>query len=92
MFVPAGNKQGLIGQTRTSLQNQDYPGNWSIVVVGDSSDDGTVDDIQNTRDTQTKHLSERPLPECWTGKLWSLQQGINAISRRGRSPTYFLFS
>ena len=63
ILVPARNKQGVIGQTRTSRQNQDYPGNWSIFVVGDSSDDGTAVNLQNTRDTQTKFLSGRPLPE-----------------------------
>ncbi len=92
IVIPARNEQGIIGRTLTSLQNQDYPGHLSIIVVDDNSEDGTGDDIQNTRDTQTELVSGRPLPEGWTGKLWAIQQGIEEISRRGRSPTYLLLS
>ena len=51
-----------------------------------------LDEIQNTRDTQTELLHGRPLPKGWTGKLWALQQGVEEISQRERSPTFLLLS
>ena len=92
IIIPARNEQGVIEGTLTSIQNQDYPGYLSIIVVDDNSEDGTVGSIQNTRDAQTELLFGRPLPEGWTGKLWALQQGIDKVSRRERSPTYLLLS
>ena len=61
-------------------------------MVDDNSEDGTGDEIKNTRDTKTELLYGRPLPKGWTGKLWALQQGIDEISQRERSPTFLLFS
>ena len=92
IVIPARNEQGVIKRTLTSLQNQDYQGHLSIIVVDDNSEDGTVDEIQNTTDPETELLSGRPLPEGWTGKLWALHQGINEIYRRGRPPTFLLLS
>ena len=92
IIIPARNEQGMIGKTLTSLQNQDYPGHLSILVVDDNSEDGTEDEIKNTRDTQTELLHGRPLPKGWTGKLWALQQGLEKISQRERSPTFLLMT
>ena len=36
----------MIGKPLTSLQNQDYPGHLSILVVDDNSEDGTKDEIK----------------------------------------------
>ena len=92
IVIPARNEQGLIGKTLTSLQNQDYPGHLSIIVVDDNSEDGTGNEIQNTRDTQTELLYGRALPRGWTGKLWAMQQGVEEISQRGKAPTFLLMS
>lgn len=92
IIIPARNEQGVVGRTLTSLQNQYYPGHLSVIVVDDNSEDGTVDDIQNTRDTHTELVFGRPLPKEWTGKLWALQQGIDEIFRRESLPTFLLLS
>ena len=41
--IPARNEAACIGDTVTSLLQQDYPGPLSVVVTDDSSDDGTAD-------------------------------------------------
>ena len=92
IVIPARNEQAVIKRTLTSLQNQDYPGYLSIIVVDDNSEDRTVNEIKHSRNTKTELLQGRPLPEGWTGKLWALQQGIDEIFSRGRSPTFLLLS
>ena len=92
IVIPARNEQGVIKPTLTSLQNQDYPGYLSIIVVDDNSEDGTVEDIKHSRDTKTELLRGRAVPAGWTGKLWALQQGIDEILLRKPLPAFFLFS
>ena len=41
--VPARNEADSIGESIGSLLRQDYPGDFSIVLVDDDSDDGTAD-------------------------------------------------
>ncbi len=41
--VPARNEAETIGQTVASLLAQDYPGDVSVIVVDDGSDDGTAE-------------------------------------------------
>ncbi len=92
IVIPARNEQGVIKPTLTSLQNQDYPGYLSIIVIDDNSEDGTVDDIKHSLDIKTELRSGSSLPEGWTGKLWALQQGIDEIFSRKMSPKFLLFS
>jgi len=41
--VPARNEAAVIQRTLTSLRHQDYPGRFSIVMIDDSSEDGTAE-------------------------------------------------
>ena len=75
IVIPARNEQGVITPTLTSLQNQDYPGYLSIIVVDDNSEDGTVDDIKHSLDTKTELRHGLAVPEGWTVKHDACQQG-----------------
>jgi hopene-associated glycosyltransferase HpnB len=76
-IVPARDEAEVIGRAIGSLCVQDYPGRFRIVLVDDSSSDGTAD---IARASQGPHaleiLTGQPLAAGWTGKLWALAQGV----------------
>ena len=84
--VPARNESETIGACVSSLLRQSVP-NLHVVVVDDSSTDGTSDAARvsaqslNASDRLTV-ISGQPLRAGWTGKLWALQQGIECATQR----------
>jgi len=86
--VPARNEATTISQAISSLAKQDYPGEFSIIVVDDHSDDGTATFTQQTANEfgASRRVTIRaaaPLVQGWTGKLWALNEGISATSEKG---------
>ena len=83
--VPARNEAGTITETISSLAGQDYPGEFSIVVVDDHSEDGTgalarkAAAGSRAAERITIH-SAAALPPGWTGKLWALHEGVQVAS------------
>lgn len=95
--VPARNEADLLPVTLRSLLNQDYPGHLSVVLVDDSSTDGTAnvarDVAQELDKTQQLHvLSGQALAPGWTGKLWALHQGIQYAQTLTPPPDYVLLT
>jgi len=95
--VPARNEAEYIAASIGSLAAQDYPGAFSIVLVDDDSDDGTADIARGA----ATHLSaersfillrSRGMARGWTGKLWALQQGVEAASAAREVPDYLLLT
>jgi len=83
--VPARNEAGTIAQTVSSLAKQDYPGEFSIVVIDDHSEDGTGALARKAaaESGATERIaihSVADLPPGWTGKLWALNEGAEAAS------------
>lgn len=66
-LVPARNEAAVLPLTLPALRAQDYPGEFSVVVVDDRSTDGT-------RELAT--LAGAALPRGWVGKVWALEQEI----------------
>jgi hopene-associated glycosyltransferase HpnB len=93
--IPARNEQQAIASSLTSLLRQDYPGQLSIILVDDNSEDATASIAENlARETGAPVpltiLRGAPLPEQWTGKLWALHQGIAAANRE--QPDFLLLT
>ncbi len=87
--IPARNESATIAQSITSLLQQNYPGEFSIVVVDDHSEDATAHRAHQAAsdlnaESRIQIRSAPPLPQGWTGKLWALNSGT-AIS--GCAPT-----
>ncbi|MEK8044690.1 glycosyltransferase, partial [Burkholderia contaminans] len=65
--VPARNEADVIARAATSLLEQDYPGEFHLIIVDDHSDDGTADAARaaalaiNRADRLTV-LAAKPLP------------------------------
>jgi hopene-associated glycosyltransferase HpnB len=86
--VPARNEAATISQAISSLAKQDYPGEFSIIVVDDHSEDGTAALAQQVANEfgasrRVQIHSAAPLAPGWTGKLWALNDGISAASEKG---------
>jgi hopene-associated glycosyltransferase HpnB len=93
--VPARNEAETIARTVRSLVAQNYPGDFSIIIVDDHSEDGTGARAQKAAEESgalrrvTIH-SAAPLAPGWTGKLWALDQGVQVASPR--APDFFWFT
>lgn len=80
-IIPARNEAETIGGTVKALALQDYPGDFSLVVVDDHSDDGTAILAQSAAAAAGAAQrilvhSAAALPEGWTGKLWALNEAV----------------
>jgi hopene-associated glycosyltransferase HpnB len=79
--VPARNEGATIRQCLTSLVQQNYSGQFSIILVDDHSEDGTAQIAQRTvselgAESRVTVRQAAPLPPGWTGKLWALNEGV----------------
>ena len=81
--IPARNESEVIGQTIPTVLGQRYPGALSVYLVDDRSSDGTADIAKAAAREADKGFSFKVVmgkerPEGWAGKVWALQQGVEA--------------
>tara|TARA_B100000686_G_C16766900_1_gene962457 strand:- start:1292 stop:2452 length:1161 start_codon:yes stop_codon:yes gene_type:complete len=88
--IPARNEVETIGETVRSLLAQDYPGELQIIVVDDGSNDGTAAAVAES--SRVHVIPGRPLVEGWSGKLWAVSQGLDAINKVMPEASYVLFT
>lgn len=92
IVIPARDEAGTIGMVVASLLAQDYAGAFRVLVVDDSSTDGTGDIARRAASRATPSsdprapgaaaplvvITGRPKPAGWSGKLWALNEGVAA--------------
>lgn len=94
-IAPARNEAETIARALTSLAKQDYHGEFSIIVVDDHSEDSTAGlALQAAKESgaagRTRiHLAPE-IPPAWTGKLWAMNEGVQAAAEL--SPDFFWFT
>ena len=77
-IVPARNEAESIRRSLSSLVAQNYPGDFSIILIDDNSTDGTGEIAASLAGGgRLKIIVGLPLPPGWTGKLWAVNQGLN---------------
>lgn len=92
--VPARDEAETITRCVTSLVEQDYPGEFSVIVVDDHSSDGTASlalkaaEQSGAANRVTVHPAA-DFPSGWTGKVWAMNEGIAAAA--AQAPEYFWF-
>jgi hopene-associated glycosyltransferase HpnB len=94
-IVPARNEARTISQAVSSLAKQNYPGEFSIIVVDDHSEDGTAALAQQAANEsgasqRVKIHVASPLAPGWTGKLWAVNEGIQSAANY--SAEFFWFT
>jgi len=82
VIIPARDEAETIGATVRSLAGQDYPGRFRILVVNDRSTDRTA---ALARAAGAEVLDGRGRAPGWSGKLYALQQGLDAVAGRGHA-------
>ena len=89
--VPARDEAEVIARSIGSVLDQDYPGDFHIMLVDDNSSDDTAALALNEAAGMDRLtvLSGAPLPRGWTGKLWAVHQGIAAA---GEAPHWLWLS
>jgi hopene-associated glycosyltransferase HpnB len=89
--IPARNEADAIGRAVASLLDQDYPGEFSIVLVDDHSNDGTAETARGAArgSDRLTVVAARALPGGWSGKLWALSEGVRQIAH---PPELYLFT
>jgi len=93
--VPARNEAGIINASLASLLAQDYPGEFTVVLVDDHSSDGTAAFARAAAAALPGRLiavSARTLPVGWTGKLWALAEGVRTLEQGDALPELLLFT
>jgi hopene-associated glycosyltransferase HpnB len=95
VIVPARNESQTISQSILSVATQDYPGEFSVIVVDDHSEDGTA--VLAQQAAKDSGASERvrihcaaPLAPGWTGKLWAMNEGLQVAANQ--SAEFFWFT
>jgi len=76
--VPARNESKVLSLTLCSLLDQDYPGDFSVVLVDDDSSDGTAGvarGIGAASPGRLRVVAGSPTPAGWAGKVWAMEQG-----------------
>lgn len=95
--IPARNEADVLPVSIPSLLNQDYSGEFSIILVDDQSDDNTGKVAQNIaknlhKSEQLQVISGQPLAAGWSGKLWAMKQGIEQAKKGQNEPDYLLLT
>jgi hopene-associated glycosyltransferase HpnB len=94
VIIPARNEEMTIGRTINSLLEQDYAGNFSIIVINDNSEDDTVNAAkvaaQGTDNLTIVDGAE--LPVGWTGKMWAVAQGVETANNDLPETDYYLLT
>ena len=93
--IPARNEADMLPRSLASLVAQDYPGEFSIVLVDDQSSDGTADVARRVGQSAKREMSViagAPPPPGWSGKVWAMHQGIAAANGVESPPQYLLLT
>lgn len=83
--VPARDEADVIARSIGSLAAQDYPGAFRIILIDDSSSDGTGTIARGLGSDRVTVIPGLPLARGWTGKLWAVAQGVD---HAGTAPRY----
>ena len=92
-IVPARNEADVIERTLSSLLDQDYPGEFHVVLVDDQSDDHTGDLARQLADQHvagtrlTVQIAE-DRPRDWLGKMWAVHTGVQFAEKHWPEATY----
>ena len=94
-IIPARNEAEVLPASLSSLLQQNYQGDFKIVLIDDNSCDRTGEITESTaaklnKAEQLTIIQGKPLEPGWKGKLWAMEQGIEYAQQF--KPDYLLFT
>ena len=94
-IVPARNEAATIAAVVNALAQQDYPGEFSVIIVDDHSEDATAQlarqaAAETGAAARVQVIQAPELAPGWTGKLWALNTGVS--SSNAVPPDFFWFT
>ena len=83
-IIPARNEREVLPKTLPTVLNQDYPGDFDVILVDDQSTDGTGEIGRRiARETESRAdlevVEPPPTPDGWAGKVWALHNGFQRV-------------
>jgi hopene-associated glycosyltransferase HpnB len=90
--IPARDEAQMVPVALPTLLDQEYPGEFSVILVDDCSSDGTgeiAERIGRQHARAVTVISGKPREEGWAGKVWAMSQGLAAASN---DTEYVLFT
>jgi len=95
VVIPARDEADVVGATVRSLLEQKSVESIHIFLVDDHSSDGTALAARraaqdSSRPESLSEIAGTGLPQGWTGKLWAVDQGVQAALKQ--SPHYLLLT
>lgn len=89
IVIPARNEAETIAEVAASHGASDYPGATHLIVVDDSSSDGTGEIAMQSG----AHVVTAPdLPAGWSGKLWAVYTGLAEADRIAPEAEFILLT
>ena len=91
--IAARNEASTIGAVVAAHIAADYRGDFNVIMIDDQSGDGTADIARAAADGSDRLtvIGGAPLPDGWSGKLWAVEQGVQA-ALANHAPDYFLLT
>ncbi|HXT26838.1 MAG TPA: glycosyltransferase [Candidatus Eisenbacteria bacterium] len=95
--IPARNEAASIAAVIVALAKQDYPGEFSVIIVDDHSEDATAELARNAgtesgAPSRFQVITAPNLAAGWTGKLWALNSGIGVATAKNPAPEFLWFT
>lgn len=92
VVIPARNEAETIEAVVKSHLENDYQGKLDLIVVDDQSSDGTGNLIRALGCNRAHVIAGKDLPDGWSGKLWAVNNGLDAVNKIAPNATYVLLT
>ena len=95
--VPARNEADIIERSIGSLLDQQYSGDFRVILVDDHSEDGTGEVARRMAQTHPHGdrltiIHSEAMPPGWVGKMWAVHTGVAAATQISPDTEYLLLT
>ena len=92
VVIPARNEAETIEAVAKSHLANNYQGKLDLIVVDDQSSDGTGDLVRALGSNHAHVIAGNDLPRGWSGKLWAVNNGLEAAKEIAPNAAYVLLT
>ena len=92
VIIPARNEAETIELVAKSHLENEYQGKLDLIVVDDQSSDGTGNLVRALGSNRAHVIEGKDLPSGWSGKLWAVNNGLEAAQEIAPNAAYVLLT